>query len=99
MTNQVWETTGENWIPASFLDDTPTATPSEENRYDVEIEHVRAPVMHPITGEAITHYKRLVKDPVTKRGIVNGFWKTIWKNGPGPRVILKERLKVQNLCL
>jgi hypothetical protein len=35
--NQVWEAIGETWMPTLFLDHSPTAKPSEENRYGLEI--------------------------------------------------------------
>jgi hypothetical protein len=37
-----------------------------KNNYEVDIEHFCAPVIHPITGETITKYQKLIKDPHTK---------------------------------
>ena len=34
--------------------------------YDTDIEHMCAPVVHPVTGETITKYQKLAQDPVTK---------------------------------
>ena len=55
-------------MPASILDRGPTTKPSEENRYGLEIEHLCVPVIHLTTGETITQYKLLVKDPARKKG-------------------------------
>ena len=44
-----------------------TAIPTTINtNLDVDIEHFYAPVIHPITGDTITKYQKLVKDPVTR---------------------------------
>ena len=37
--------------------------PSEELYYREDIQHFCAPVIHPSTGEIITSYKKLSKDP------------------------------------
>ena len=37
-----------------------------KNNYEVNIEQCCAPVIHPIIGETITKYQKLIKDPHTK---------------------------------
>ena len=52
-----------HWTPRAFV----TASPNTRNEnLDVNIEHLCAPVIHPITGETITKYQKLVKDSVTR---------------------------------
>ena len=51
-----------HWTPRAFVTEIPT---TRNANLDVEIEHFCAPVIHPITGETITKYQKLVKDPVT----------------------------------
>ena len=52
-----------HWTPRAFF----TASPTTGNSIlDVDIDHLCAPVIHPITGEMITKYQKLVKDPVTR---------------------------------
>ena len=52
-----------HWTPRAFV----TAIPTTKNEnLDINIEHLCAPVIHPITGETITKYQKLVKDPVTR---------------------------------
>jgi hypothetical protein len=43
--NQVLEATGETWMPAFFLDHSPTAKASEENNHSPKIDHFYAPVI------------------------------------------------------
>lgn len=33
---------------------------------DIDIEHFCAPIIHPVTGETISNYKKLKKDPATQ---------------------------------
>ena len=51
-------------IPESFISSSPSVSPN--NNYEVDIEHFCAPVIHPITGETITKYQKLIKDPHIK---------------------------------
>ena len=51
------------WIPNDFITDSHTA--KSPNAYDVDLEHFCSPVVHPTTGETITQYRRLAKDPAT----------------------------------
>ena len=66
---------GNHWTPHIFI----TASPTTQNdNLDVDIEHFCAPVIHPITGETINKYQKLVKDPVT-----HDIWNTDFDKGFG----------------
>ena len=54
-----------------------------------------APVVHPATGETITQYRKLVKDPVTKQVWETGFGKEFGRMAQGD---LKTKTKGTN-CL
>ena len=49
-----------------------SSEPTGQAPYDINIEHFCAPVVHPVTGETITQYKKLAKDPLLK---------DIWQTG------------------
>ena len=55
-----------SWTPEDFITANPNQLPtqSEEatNTMDVDIEHFCAGVVHSVTGETITSYKKLIKD-------------------------------------
>ena len=51
------------WTPRAFVTESPT---TRNANLDVNIEHFCAPVIHPITGETITKYQKLIIDPVTR---------------------------------
>ena len=57
--------------PRAFIMSSPTQI--NGSNLDVDVEHFCAPVVHPITGETITQYRKLMKDPVTKE-----VWTTSW---------------------
>ena len=42
---------------------------------DADIEHFCAPVVHPVTGETITSYRKLAKDQITRETWTTGFGK------------------------
>ena len=44
-----------------------------DNNLNVDVEHFCAPVVHPVTGETVSKYQTLARDPVTKET-----WKTAW---------------------
>ena len=48
------------WYPGAFLSSSPNR---QWNNYDCDIEHMCAGVTHPVTGETITKYKKLVAMP------------------------------------
>ena len=62
-TSKVYGEVENTWLPNAFICSSPTTR--SENQYDVDIEHFCAPFIHPITGETITQYRKLAKDPVT----------------------------------
>jgi hypothetical protein len=41
----------------------------------INVDHFCAPVVHPVTGETITKYQKLVKDPVTREVWTTAFGK------------------------
>ena len=49
----------------------------------MDIEHFCAPVIHPTTGETITQYKKLIKDPVTKEIWETAFGKEFGRMAQG----------------
>ena len=69
VTNKIYHQENQRpWLPSSFI----TSAPANlANNYDVDIEHFCAPVVHPTTGETITQYRKLLRDPIT-----NEVWST-----------------------
>jgi hypothetical protein len=60
LTEQVYYNEAKVWYPSAFL----TSSPNKQNTdYDCDIEHMCAGVTHPVTGETITKYKKLVSIP------------------------------------
>ena len=51
------------WTPWTFISSNPT---NSGNNMDINIEHFCAPIIHPVTGETISNYKKLKKDPATQ---------------------------------
>jgi hypothetical protein len=47
----------------------PTATP------DIDFEHLAMPMVHPVTGETISSYKKLKNDPATAETWMTAFGK------------------------
>ena len=74
MSAQCYNDPGTTWTPDSLL---VTNEPQGQAQYDVNIEHYCAPVVHPVTGETVTQYKKLAKDPLLK---------DIWETGLGKEV-------------
>ena len=64
ISEKVYNEDPTTWMPESFITSSPSLSP--KNNYKVDIEHVCAPVIHPITGETITQYQKLIKDLHTK---------------------------------
>lgn len=58
LTKQVWAASPEIWMPNKLK---PTSSPSCLN-----LDQVVMPMIHPITGETISSYKKLMHDPATK---------------------------------
>ena len=55
----------DKWTPRTFITAS-TGNSHGENNYDVDVEHFCVPVVHPITGETITQYRKLKDDKATK---------------------------------
>ena len=64
ISEKVYNEDPTTWMPESFITSSPSLSP--KNNYEVDIEHFCAPVIHPITGETITKYQKLIKDPHMK---------------------------------
>ena len=69
--SQCYNDPGETWVSDVLITFIPDTGPSGA---DINIEHYCAPVMHPVTGETITQYKKLKNDPLLK---------DIWETGLG----------------
>jgi hypothetical protein len=65
LTDQIHNNTKTTWVPSAFITSSPSTNDNRKGNYDADIKHFCAPVIHPITGETITNYKKLAKDPVT----------------------------------
>ena len=65
LTNRINDDKKTTWIPSTFITSSPTTNDNRRGNYDADIEHFCAPVIHPITGETITNYKKLARDPAT----------------------------------
>ena len=63
LTYKVWDAPDDRWTQQDLLDHSPTEHQTNENFYDVDIEHFCKAVVHPDTGETITKYKPLANDP------------------------------------
>ena len=60
LTEQVYYNEGKLWYPGAFLSSSPNRQHSD---YDCDVEHMCAGVTHPVTGETITKYKKLIAIP------------------------------------
>ena len=61
------------WTPRMFLSSSPSQIGL--NQYDTDIEHFCGPVVHPTTGETITSYHKLARDPETNKTWTRAFGK------------------------
>ena len=64
----------ETWLPNDFI----VAQPAQQNHDgttigDIDVEIFCAPVVHPVTGETITSYKKLADDPITRSTWTTGY--------------------------
>ena len=62
VTQTVWNTPGDEWMPRDFLDHSPTEHTTQDNLHNVDIEHFCAAMVNPKTVETITQYKKLAQD-------------------------------------
>ena len=57
VTAEIYNEEGEEkWTPRTFIT-VSSGNSHGGNNYDVDVEHLCVPVMHPITGETITQYR------------------------------------------
>ena len=64
ITNKVYGELDDVWLPDTFIVANPTARNTNVN--DLDIEHFCAGVVHPTTGETITQYRKLARDPLMR---------------------------------
>ena len=53
------------WLPQEFIFAS-TGSNSVTNHENLDIKHLCAHVVHPVTGETITNYKKLQADPILR---------------------------------
>eukprot|EP00804_Cyclotella_cryptica_P010472 CCRYP_012303-RA/>CCRYP_012303-RA protein AED:0.45 eAED:0.14 QI:0/0/0/0.6/1/1/5/0/1176 len=61
LTQQVYTDPNQLWVPNTFVSSSPPNT--SESCYNVDIKHFCNGLQHPVTGETITTYKRLINIP------------------------------------
>ena len=68
LTTQSYQNESNAWIPNThhFINSYPTSTNSNYSCYDANIKHFSAPIVHPVTRETISSYKKLARNPVTQ---------------------------------
>ena len=64
----VWGTSPAHFFPQHMRRD------EDKLKTAIEMENLCAPVVHPVTGETVSKYQTLAKDPVTKET-----WTTAWE--------------------
>ena len=67
ITATFWGTSPEHFLPQSMRRN------ADKINTSIEMEHLCAPVVHPVSRETISEYQTLAKDPVTKE-----IWTTAW---------------------
>jgi hypothetical protein len=72
VTAAVYGEPGTTWLPQEFVFAS-TVNDVANNNTTCEIDHFCAPVIHPVTGESITQYKKLQRDPLLQE-----LWGTAW---------------------
>ena len=65
LTTMVHGEKGDTWLPNAFITHSSTAR-GKDQHLDVYIEHFCAVVVHTTTGETITQYRNLERDPTTR---------------------------------
>ena len=76
LTAKVYAEVDETWLP----NDSIVAQPAQRNHDgtiigDIDVEHLCALVVHPVTGEMITSYKILADNPITRSTWTAGYGK------------------------
>jgi hypothetical protein len=64
ISEKVYNEDPTTWMSETFITSSPSMAP--KNNYEINIEHFCALVIHPVMGETITKYRKLIKDPHTK---------------------------------
>ena len=64
LTNIVYKDVRNMWLSDDFITD--SSTSKSLDHYDVDIKNICAAVVHPATGETITQYNKLAKDPAMR---------------------------------
>ena len=83
LTAKVWGETESAWLPNDFIVHNPTTRSGGGDLYDVNIERFCGAVTHLVTGEVITQYKKLAKDPVTRDTWMTGLGKDFGRMAQG----------------
>ena len=84
LTVKVYADLDETWLPKDFIFSQPTQRNHDGTTIgDVDIEHFCAPVVHPVTGETITSYKKLADDPLTRSTWTTGYGKAFGRMAQG----------------
>jgi hypothetical protein len=63
LTDEVWNNSPQHFTPANLR--------PKGNAIAANLEHLAMPMVHPMTGETISSYKKLMNDPATME-----IWKT-----------------------
>ena len=74
VTESVHGTNMDIWTPEVFMT-ADTSSSHGTSNHDADLEHFCAPVVHPETGETITSYKKLQRNPVMKKIWTKAFGK------------------------
>ena len=86
LTAKVYAEVDETWLPNDFI----VAQPAQRNHDGttigaIDVEHFCAPVVHPVTGEIITSYKKLADDPITRSTWTTGNGKECGRMAQGDK--------------
>ena len=81
ITNKVYGELDNVWLPDTFIVANPTARNTNMN--DLDIEHFCAGVIHPTTGETITQYRKLARDPAMREVWSTAFGKEFGQMAQG----------------
>ena len=84
LTAKVYSEVNETWLPNDFI----VAQPAQCNHDGTTIGDVDncffcAPVVHPVTVETITSYKKLADDPITRSTWTTGYGKEFGRMAQG----------------
>ena len=81
----------ETWLPNNFI----VSQPAQQNHHgttigDIDVEHFCALVVHQVTGETITSYKKLADDPVTRSTWTTRYGKEFGQMAQGDKKLAQE---------